>query len=160
MKAALYISYFENLARKHKSILHTDAQKHFYRLDIEEVLTGLRTPIKYPALILEMHEGRILNNASDNIRDLQTGAFMIVKQVSKKDDFKEEMSALEECLNIGYDIIARMWQDRHNRVLNSFDIGTVNYSKVGPVFDNAYGYRFTFGLDDRLPGYDSTKWNS
>ncbi|NQU53584.1 MAG: hypothetical protein HQ522_13705, partial [Bacteroidetes bacterium] len=48
------ITYFENLARKHKSILHTDTDKHFFRMEIDEVLAGInRTDVAYPMLILE-----------------------------------------------------------------------------------------------------------
>ena len=41
------ISYFENLARRHKSIAHTDSEKHFFRMELDEVLGGInRTDVR------------------------------------------------------------------------------------------------------------------
>ena len=126
LSVSKYISYFEEIAKQHKEIAHTAAEKHFVRMNIEEVLTGLRGDIVTPALILESFEGTLNDNNSDNIRANRTGAFMILKEV-ETDNYAEEHAFLDDCERIGLEIIKRMRRDSktnpiQNRLLQSFDL--------------------------------------
>ncbi len=158
-----YVDYFEGIATQHKEIQHTDAKKHFARINIEEVLTGLRSSIFTPALILESFEGGLIDNKSDNILADRMGAFMILKEV-EHDNFKQEAEFLDDCERIGLDAIRRMRRDARvqpiqARLLRGLQLSKVGWMKVGPVFDNWYGYRFTFSLEDHENmKYDDSKW--
>ena len=41
-KFADLVSYFENLATNHKALNHGKDEKHFFRYELEEMLTGMR----------------------------------------------------------------------------------------------------------------------
>lgn len=163
LNVSQYISYFEGIATNHKEIAHKKTEKHFYRMNVEEVLTGLRSDINSPALILESFEGSLTDNKSDNILADRIGAFMILKKV-ETDNFTQEHEYLDDCERIGLEIIKRMRRDARvnpiqNRLLKNFDLNKVNWQKVGPVFDNYFGYRFVFSLvDPENMSYDKTKW--
>ena len=163
LNVAKYISYFKNLATQHKEIGHTEEEKHFFRMNIEEVLTGLRSDINLPALILESFEGRLVDKKSDNNLANREGAFMILKKV-EVDNFDQENEFLDDSERIGLDIIKRMRRDSktnpiQDRILKRFDYDGVSWGKVGPVFDNYYGYRFIFRLQDfENMKFDPDKW--
>ena len=59
------VSYFKLLASKHKDILHSDTDKHFYRFEVDEVLTGINK-LKYPAFILEGYRISYKDMKDDN----------------------------------------------------------------------------------------------
>lgn len=160
MKTSEYVSYFENIARRHKQILHTDNEKHFYRMDIEEVITGLRTDINYKALVLENHEGIFYDKNSDNIYEMQSGAFLVLDNLNSPGDTNLQMQIMDECFSIGVDILSWIRKDRRSFLLKALDINSFKYNKVGPIFDNAYGYRFPFKLD-KPNGlkFEPAKWN-
>ena len=129
----------------------------------EEVLTGLRSDIKTPALILESYEGQLIDNKSDNFLSSREGAFMILKQV-QPDNFDQENQFLDDSERIGLEIIKRIKRDAkiypiQNRTPKIFNLSSVSWQKVGPVFDNYYGYRFTFNMGDiEDMSFDQNLW--
>lgn len=147
MKTSAYISYFQTAAENHKQIKHSATEKHFFRLNIEELITGLRSEMNYPCLVLESHEGTLSDAKSDNVRDNLTGAFMILENVDTG-DFDDETTKLDKCQKIGFDIISKMWKDRKIRYLSGFDPESVTYQKVDFKTNHASGYRFTFVIND------------
>lgn len=163
LNVSQYISYFEGIATNHKEIAHKEDEKHFCRMNIEEVLTGLRSGILTPALILESFEGSLVDNKSDNILADRTGAFMILKKV-EVDDFTQENEYLDDCERIGLEIIKRIRRDARivpiqNRTPKIFNLNSVEWQKIGPLFDNFFGYRFTFKMSDtENMSYDKAKW--
>jgi hypothetical protein len=66
---------------------------------------------------------------------------------------------------IGTDIISRMLHDNLKcellamKTIPGFNINTVTYEMLGPVFDNDYGVMFSFKLQDCLNlEYYPEKW--
>lgn len=163
MEFSEYIAYFEEVSRKHKGIGHTDAEKHFYRLDIEELITGLRSDLNFPCLLLESLTGHLNDTDADSVQDILTGAFTILKQVDPG-DFTMEMQALQESIRIGKDIISKIRHDSRRTkvpVIEGFFLSSVLYEKVGPVFDNCYGYRFMFSFQQQIDlSFNPDSWNS
>ncbi len=48
------VSYFETLALQHNDIRHSNAKKHFFRMELDEVMDGVnRTDVAFPKLVLE-----------------------------------------------------------------------------------------------------------
>ena len=89
-----------------------------------------------------------------------------LRQLEQLDDFPGEMLLLEQMKQIGSDIIARMLHDYMKceslvlKAIPGFNINSVSYEMLGPVFDNDYGVMFSFKLQDCLDfGNDFTKWN-
>ena len=145
-----YVEYFRNLAREHKEI------NDFYMMDINEPLDALRSKIKYPALILTSLSGNFEASNLDNILDLINGGFLIIGHLDQIDDFSGELVLLSRMKQIGTDIIARMLHDFMKceplavKAIPGFNINSVSYEMLGPVFDNDFGVMFSFKLEDCL----------
>lgn len=155
-----YVEYFRNLAREHKEI------NDFYMMDINEPLDALRSTIKYPALILTSLSGTFEASNLDNILDSINGGFLIVGHLDQIDDFSGEMQLVSKMKKIGTDIIARMLHDHMKceplalKAIPGFNINSVGYETLGPVFDNDFGVMYSFKLIDYLNlVYDSSKWD-
>ena len=155
-----YVEYFRTLAREHKEI------NDFYMMDINEPLAALRSNIKYPALILTSLSGNFEASNLDNILDVVNGGFLIIGHLDQIDDFSGEMQLVAWMKQIGTDVIARMLNDHMKceilalKAIPGFNINSVSYEMLGPVFDNDYGVMFSFKLLDCLDlEYDSEKWD-
>ena len=145
-----YVEYFRTIAREQKEI------SDFYMMDINEPLAALRSNIKYPALILTSLSGNFEATNLDNILDLINGGFLIIGHLDQIDDFSGEMQLVSKMKQIGTDIIARMLHDHLKceplavKAIPGFNINSVSYEMLGPVFDNDYGVMFSFKLLDCL----------
>ena len=145
-----YVEYFRTLAREHKEI------NDFYMMDINEPLDALRSNIKYPALILTSLSGNFEASNLDNILDLTNGGFLIIGHLAQIDDFSGEMRLVSKMKQIGTDVIARMLHDHLKcellalKAIPGFDVNSVSYEMLGPLFDNDYGVMFSFKLEDCL----------
>ena len=139
-----YVEYFRTLAREHKEI------NDFYMMDINEPLDALRSNIKYPALILTSLSGNFEASNLDNILDLINGGFLIIGHLAQIDDFSGEMVLLSKMKQIGIDIIARMLYDHMKceplalKSIPGFNINSVSYEMLGPVFDNDFGVLYSY----------------
>ncbi|MDP1621729.1 MAG: hypothetical protein Q8M08_05240 [Bacteroidales bacterium] len=145
-----YVEYFRTIAREHKEI------NDFYMMDINEPLAALRSNIKYPALILTSLSGIFEAPNLDNILDLINRGFLIIGHLNQIDDFSGEMLLVSRMKQIGIDIIARMLYDHQKceplalKAIPGFNINSVSYEILGPVFDNDYGVMFSFRIQDCL----------
>ena len=155
-----YVEYFSTLAREHKEI------NDFYMMDINEPLAALRSNIKYPALILTSLSGNFEASNLDNILDSVNGGFLIIGHLDQIDDFSGELLVLARMKQIGTDIIARMLHDHMKcelltiKAIPGFNINSVSYEMLGPMFDNDYGMMFSFKLLDCIGlEFDSSNWN-
>lgn len=143
-----YVEYFRTIAREHKEI------NDFYMMDINEPLEALRSTIKYPTLILTSLSGNFEASNLDNILDSVNGGFMILGHLDQVDNFSAEMQLVSKMKQIGIDVIARMLHDYlkcellAQKAIPGFNIKTVTYEMLGPVFDNDYGIIFSFKLID------------
>jgi hypothetical protein len=154
-----YVEYFRNIAAEHKEI------NDFYMMDINEPLAALRSNIKYPALILTSLSGNLEASNLDNILDSINAGFLIIGHLNQIDDFFGEMQLISQMKQIGTDIIARMLHDHMKcelltqKAIPGFNINSVNYEMLGPVFDNDFGMLFSFKIQDCINlEYESGKW--
>ncbi len=141
-----YIEYFRRLAAEHKEI------KGFYMMDINEILNGLRSTVKYPALILENISGSYITSNLDNPMEVINGGFLIIDHLPNPDDFQGEMILIDRMKQFGHQIIVRMLHDHLNceplteKAIPGFDLNSVSFEVVGPVFDNDFGVTFSFRI--------------
>ena len=154
-----YVEYFRTLAREHKEI------NDFYMIDINEPLAALRSNIKYPALILTSLSGNFEASNLDNILDSINAGFLIIGHLAQIDDFSGEIQLISKMKQIGTDIIARMLNDHLKcepltvKAIPGFNINTVTYEILGPIFDNDYGIMFSLKLiETQSHEYDSSVW--
>lgn len=154
--------FFDNkfpLSKEHNEI------DDFYMMDDNKPLAALRSNIKFPALILTSLSGNFEASNLDNILDLINGGFLIIGHLDQVDDFSGAMQLVAKMKQIGTDIIARMLHDFLKcellavKAIPGFNINSVSYEMLEPVFDNDYGVMYTFKLQNCLDlGYDSFKW--
>lgn len=155
-----YIDYFRRIADEHKEI------NGFYMMDINEVLDGLRSTVKYPALILENLSGSYLASNLDNPLEVLNGGFLIIDHLPNPDDFQGEMTLIDRMKQIGHQIITRMLHDHlkcellAEKAIPGFDLNTVNFEVIGPVFDNDFGVLFSFRIECTILFDDQeSNWN-
>ena len=134
-------------------------------MDINEPLDALRSTIKYPALILTSLSGNFEASNLNNILDSVTGGFMILGHLDQVDNFSGEIQLVSKMKQIGTDVIARMLHDHMKcellaqKAIPGFDINTVSYEMLGPVFDNDYGVMYSYKLHDCIDfENNSAKW--
>jgi hypothetical protein len=139
-----YIEYFRRIADENKDI------NGFYMMDINEILEGLRTTIKYPALILENVSGNYVASNLDNPLEVINGGFMIIDHLPNPDDFQGEGVIIDRMKEIGHQVIIRMLNDKTKceplaeKAIPGFDMNSVSFEVVGPVFDNDFGILFSY----------------
>ncbi|MFA6128787.1 MAG: hypothetical protein WC699_15920 [Bacteroidales bacterium] len=83
-KFADLVTYMESLATHHKGILNRDDEKHFFRFELEEMLTGMKSNMNYPALVMEGYDFNFVDENSDNLQKRVSCAFMLLGKVSDK----------------------------------------------------------------------------
>jgi len=162
-KFSQLVSYFENLARLHKDIGHTDSEKHFFRMEVDEVLGGInRTDVKHPFLILEGYNYDFTDDKSDNLLKNRRGAFMLIDHVSDQTDFESIQVVWENMEEIGDELLVKMKADKRNPLvpaIRDFDFSSVEASLLVNELDGDYGIRFTYVLTSpRSNEVNTDKW--
>lgn len=157
-KFSSLIQYFEHIARNHVQIRHNDSDKHFFRLELDEIINGLRN-IKGINLSLEGYSLSFLDHKSDNPEKCRTLAFVLTHSVKPGniDQIHQAWDTLEE---IGDEILCRMREDKRDTSspVRNFDLDSVEATLMS--FDpSLYGIRYMFQINSFFAtSTDSTKW--
>ena len=156
------IQYFKMLATQHESIRHSSAEKHFYRFEIEEVLSGLKT-INYPALILEGYRFSLIDKQSDNVLKERTGAFILLDHLNSISDYDAMHELWDRLETICDDIIARIKSDKFSpssTAVRDFDFNNIEFALIANENDKNYGIRCTFTIISPFStALNPSKWN-
>ena len=156
------IAYFKMLASQHVSIGHSLAEKHFYRFEIDEVLSGIKT-INYPALILEGYRFFLTDKQSDNVLKERTGAFILLDHLSDVTDYDAMHELWDRLESICDDIIARIKADKHNtkaKAVREFDLNNIEFALIANENDRNFGIRCTFTIVSPFSTtVDPSRWN-
>ena len=145
-------AYFSDIAARMVDISHTEAKPRYAHYHIEEVLTGLREGLDLTGycLLQEDPTGQIFKIASEDIKDLQSGAIMIIKHVPL-DHFDEERIVLDHSLFLCKQIAARMIKDQEEaiqgikpRFLRGLQTQAFTYQKAADIFDRCFGFRLEY----------------
>lgn len=148
----------------HKSIAeaHNDLNG-FYRFNWNEIAGQFRSGVSTPALLLESHSSNLNPNKNKtthfNHRQI---SFLLVDFTGKADAFDKQEEVLDHMENIGLDVgsyLVKCHNDRDHFLFGKFEASTFRMEKVGPIFDNMYGWNVLFELKNHEPMcYDETKW--
>lgn len=168
MNLSDYDTYFKDIASRLADIAHTEENPRFAHYHIEEVITGLRGKLDLTgySLLLEDPTGQFYKVAGDQVKDLQTGAILIIRHVPI-DDFAQERIVLDESLELCREVAARMLDDQElainttdkPRFLRGLQVNGFQYQKAANIFDNCYGYRLEFQyLDTEALRINPAKW--
>ena len=156
------VTYFELLASSHVKIRHSEANKHFYLFEIDEVLDGLRNEINYPAFIMEGYDFGYKDNLSDNEMKDRNAAFILLDHVDNLDDFGAMHEKWDELEAIGDDIIARMKYDKrqNEKIIRNLDVNSIEGTLIRADADNNVGIRFSFTISSpQNLEVDKSKWS-
>ena len=161
-----YINYFRSLAEKNKSILHSAISKHFFIMDINELLSSTNSTIRYPALILVKLTGKIIDKKEDNPLLSIEGGFLILDHCKVIDDFASEIVIFNNTFDIGMQIISRIINDQESceplsqKAVPDFNPDLVKWEMIGPVFENHFGIMFKFPITHLAnTEYNPSNWN-
>jgi hypothetical protein len=157
------IAYFENIARTHVDIQHSDNEKHFFRMEIDEVLAGInRTDVNYPMLILEGYSFDFTDNRSDNLLKNRQGAFVLLGHVSDISDYDAIHGQWELMEDIGTDILIKIRADKRDSnvpVVRDFNFASVSASLLMNEIGNGVGIRFRYTIASPTDtDIDISKW--
>ena len=160
MTVTEYIDYFEQIAENLLDISHNPTGPvRFAVVDIDEVLTGIKTVLKWvdkPALILVNFSGSLEHRPGAKIRDSKKAQFLIVQAAIRGEDYQEIKEILDSTRETGFKVLSKIYNDREEYELGNFCdsfikefyLSTVKYFKVGPKFDNCYGWLFELEIED------------
>jgi hypothetical protein len=161
-KFADLVEYFKEIAEEHVDIQHSTTKKHFFRFELDEVISGLVIKLNYPALILEAYDFDYSESRSDNILKARNGAFMLIDKVTDQGDYDRIHEVWDELEAIGDEILIRMRSDKEKKtvpVLRDFDISFSSGIPFDVRTTGQYGVRFTFSLRSAVnTNIDPTKW--
>jgi hypothetical protein len=161
-KFADVVAYFKKIATEHIEIKHTESKKHFYRFELDEVISALCSKINYPALILESYDFNYSDSHSDNIMKKRSGAFILIDKVRDSGNYEEIHTVWDKLEGIGEDILIRIRADKAAKTeaaARDFDIGESEGIPFNVKELGQYGVRFTFVLKSPVNSeIDTTKW--
>ena len=144
------ITYFENLAKAHIEIQHTENEKHFFRFEIDEVLNGIqRSDVAYPMLILEGYSYDYTDNKSDNILKNRSGAFILLDHCPDISDYAKVHEIWDNLESIADDILIKIKSDKRNPltpVVRGFEYSSVESKLIANEIGNSIGIRLTFTI--------------
>lgn len=159
------IAYFENIAKSHLDILHTETEKHFFRFELDEVLQGInRTDVAYPMLILEGYNYNYTDNNSDNILKNRSGAFILLDHCPDFSDYQKVHEIWDKLEAIADDILIRIKSDKRNpaaKVVRGFEFSSVESNLIANEIGNAIGIRISFTMSSPVQTQvDKKRWLS
>ncbi|PXX96919.1 hypothetical protein DF185_19965 [Marinifilum breve] len=144
--------YCKDQATRLRGIAHTEKDKHFYRLNIEDILLGEKD-LNYPIYSLENYEFNYKDNKAGKRRKGMTCAIVIGKRLSKTCSAEDIEQAFVECEQIGDEIFVSMANDaatREHPFLKGFDLDNVSGVQFTAP-DRVYAIRYVFELDALAP---------
>lgn len=156
-------TYFKALAENHVYIKHTDTEKHFYRIDVEEYLTT-EPEVVYPYLSLERAEFNLSAQNNDNISNNRTVAFMLVNNF-EEGDYNSVNEIYSETEQVAIDIINRIIKDveeiNHKSLLRDVQVSGISlqHLPMHPI-NNTCGVRVILPIQSEYTKtVDADKWN-
>lgn len=155
--------YFEDMAANHVAINHTQAEKHFFRIDAEEYLVGFTTKANFPFLSLESYDSSFNAPGNDNVAMTRRIAFMLVDEY-RQGDYEKMNRIYDDMEAIAHDIINKINADQKENValVRDFNYGSVQIQSLPPNRAKLYtGVRVTMSFDSRYnTAVDPNKWKN
>ena len=158
-KFSAIVDFFRMLATQHVAIRHSSTEKHFFRLELDEVLSALPETICYPALALESYNLSIEDNKSDNPQKNRTGGFMLIEFVPDMGDYDLIHTKWDQLEEIADDIFARIRQEKRtqNSPVRDFDLNSVSMTLFSS--GTTIAMRFEYALVSRFDAdVNPDKW--
>lgn len=157
---------FKTIEDFHKYVAnaHVDI-KSFYRFDFSEIENGLTSPIaEFPVLMLEAPSAELYSEtlmvSNFNKRNV---SFLVLDHAGERTDFDRQSEVLAITEGIALDIVSyfiKCYKENGHWLQGKFDINTVRIEKVGPIFDNMYGWNVLYEIrSQEKMCFVPEKWN-
>jgi len=151
------VVFHQGIATAHKEI------NGFYRFNWNELNGQFRNGVQTPALLLESHSADLSTNSNNtNTTNNRAISFILLDFTGKADNYDNQELVLDKLENIGLDIISylkHLSNDRKSWLFGKFDPSSVKMEKVGPLFDNMYGWNILYTIKNHEPlCFEPDKW--
>jgi len=154
--------YLMGLAVAHKGLLHTSAEPHYFRGELEEFYMGFRDRVNFPAMVQEGSEIRFTSDNADNAFKERESSFMIVQSYENDDDYEAIYQAFDLCERIGDEIIRRINLDKFKAecmVVKDFLLEDVSAVQIQNTRERYVGVRYSFTIKSPFWNeLDTNKW--
>lgn len=161
-----YIDYFRNLAICNTKIGHDPATeagednqsaRKFAKWNADEVISGLRTQVGYPLLLIQLYETDLSAQSEYSINLFPSAAFTVLCSASAN-DYRQEEAAYILAEEIMYELLQQIWQDHYsaeNRNCKSpfkeFFFDKIRIIPTGMLFNGAFGWHCDFSFEFSNP---------
>jgi hypothetical protein len=152
------VGFHRGIATAHKEI------NGFYRFNWNEISGKFRSGVQTPALLLESHSLTLEPN-QNKVSNFSPRyiSMLLLDFTGRADAYDKQEEVLDKLENIGLDIasyLKKITQDTSNReYYGTIDLSTFVMEKVGPIFDNMYGWNIKYTLKNHEPlCYDENQW--
>ncbi|MRX40570.1 hypothetical protein GJU43_14875 [Flavobacterium sp. LC2016-23] len=137
--------------------------KGFYRFNWNEISGNFRNGVATPTLLLESHSAELNTNSNKSTTfNGRSISFLLLDFAGKADDYNKQEEVLDRLENVAIDIASYLKllnEDRNSWLFGKFDPNTFAYEKVGPIFDNMYGWNVLYVLKNHEDlKIDPDKW--
>ncbi|AEW85881.1 hypothetical protein [Flavobacterium columnare] len=152
------VAFHQRIQQAHKEI------NGFYRFNWNEINNAFRRGIPTPALLLESHSMGLKPNANGTAHFSERAiSFLLLDHTGKADNYTKQEEVLDRLENIMLDIctyLNKISKDPATlKSIGKIDLNSIEVEKVGPVFDNMYGWNIRYLLTAHEPlCYDATRW--
>ena len=134
-------AYFKNFAINHSLIQHSGQEKHFFHCDLNEILSGIRETVNFPAVSMADYDYSFTDNDSDNHHKKRAIALVFIDHCKESDDFDAISDIYSQMESIADDWINRIYNDkieRRHAFLKDFELNDINAVQFSTV-DNNFG---------------------
>lgn len=147
-----HFEYFENIARKLKSIKHSDEKPHFFRAtdqdepqDLEQRLSSASGML---LIAIDGAESTFGWKISDSLMEQPLFHFAIVEQ-TEIGNSSTIFNAQSNCKKNAMQVIARMMNDYHNHTkgMDLLDPASFTMQGFGPIRNSFYGVMVDFSFE-------------
>jgi hypothetical protein len=147
--SSFYTQYFEQLAEQLPELSHTLEKPRFTRMSVQTILSQAsgrgELALKELSMILESFDG-LINSESPTSSELYYNGGFLLLQHCAQGNLAQQTAIEEKAFSAGLKIIKRMQHDHQESILHGFEVSSMEFDAIGPLFDNAYGYRFGFSF--------------
>lgn len=114
-------------------------------MGLEEAMENLRS--NQPLMLFAEDDGDGYLSLDDGNFDYGFHTFYII-DTAKLGDSADRRRALDACMAAGLKLLKQMMEDSREYGLPTYGIdwSRVDYQRIGPMFNNGYGYLFTYVL--------------
>lgn len=150
------IELHQTIVRRHKKL------KGFYRFDFSEIEGEFRRGVETPALLMESHSSALHSNNTSNF-NTHAMSVLILDFAGQVGDYDKQNQVLNETYYLAMDFVSYLVREKERResfLYSIFKTDSVRIEKVGPIFDNMYGWNVLYELKNAEPFcWEPDKWN-